>query len=343
VSDPINEEQLERLLAGESSPAEEAAFRRAAADRSGRSDALELMRAVLREDRQWRAIARSLGSGVGEGVARSAEVVRGRPRFAPQLGASASRWRPARLIAASLLIGAVAALGWVVFGGGRVSLRAGGELAWQTAATRSGQRAMVMLPDGTRINLAPASSVRYAWVDGASRQDVYLEGEAYFEVVHRPGRTFAVHAAGVVTEDIGTAFDVRAYGGDGAVRVAVRSGSVAVRGRAEGDGGGVVLRAGEVARADSVHVPVRLAEDADAYFGWTEGRLVFHRVTVAEIVPQLERWYDLEIRVPDPALREQVLTFSLEQETPEQALDLMADLLQVRYERRGRVVTFVAR
>ncbi len=343
MSDPINDEQLERLLAGESSPAEEEAFRRVAADRSGRPDALELMRAVLREDRQWRAIAGSLGWGRGDAIVVSPDVARGRSRFAPQLVASRRPWRPAQLIAASLVLAAVVSAGWVVFGARRSSYRPGGELAWQTTATRPGQRAAITLPDGSRISLAPASSVRYAWVDGAPRQDVYLEGEAYFEVVHQAGRTFAVHAAGVVTEDIGTAFDVRAYGGDGAVRVAVRSGSVAVRARSHGGGAGLVLRAGEVARADSVHAPVRLAEDAGEYFGWTEGRLVFHRATVAEIVPQLERWYDLEIRVSDPALREQVLTFSLEQETPEQALDLIVELLQVHYERRGRVVTLVAR
>src|ERR1051325_1224728 len=112
----------------------------------------------------------------------------------------------------------------------------------QVFASAARQRLNVRLGDGTRVLLAPESRLRLATDFGRQRRDVYVEGEAYFEVQHDSPRPFTVFAANSSTRDIGTAFAVRSYPQDRAVRVVVREGQVALSGAgllAAGGGGRV--------------------------------------------------------------------------------------------------------
>ena len=86
----------------------------------------------------------------------------------------------------------------------------------------------VTLRDGTRLVLWPASRLRIPSDFGLRTRSVELQGEAYFAVVHDASHPFVVTAHGVVTRDVGTAFDIRAYADDPGVRVAVAEGEVAV-------------------------------------------------------------------------------------------------------------------
>src|SRR5204863_7767682 len=86
-------------------------------------------------------------------------------------------------------------------------------------ATRRGQPATLRLPDGTRVDLGVASAIRYAPAYGGRERDVYLEGEAYFEVAPDPKTPFTVYAANAITRDRGTKFGVSAYPGASQVEV----------------------------------------------------------------------------------------------------------------------------
>src|SRR6267378_4397219 len=124
-------------------------------------------------------------------------------------------------------------------------------------ATPRGRRAILRLLDGTEITLNADSRLRAPVSFAARQRDVYLEGEAYFRVVHDAARPFVVHTAGGAIRDIGTAFGVRAYGDAARERVAVVEGAVAVT--------GTPLRAGQVAtrlRSGAVRV-LRGAKVAD--------------------------------------------------------------------------------
>lgn len=86
---------------------------------------------------------------------------------------------------------------------------------------------IVSLGDGSTIRLAPQSTVR---IDTAfrERRNVYLSGEAFFEVARDPKRPFLVHTNGLITKVLGTSFRVTAYDKDARVTVQVRTGKVAV-------------------------------------------------------------------------------------------------------------------
>ncbi len=93
--------------------------------------------------------------------------------------------------------------------------------AMREYVTARGQRAEFRLKDGTRIVLSVATRLRVPADYGARERSLYLEGEAYFDVRHDPGRRFVVHTAHAVTEDLGTRFDVRSYESDSTVQVVV--------------------------------------------------------------------------------------------------------------------------
>lgn len=220
-------------------------------------------------------------------------------------------------------------------------------------ATGKGERATFRLADGTRVTLAADSKLRYAAPFDASARDVYLEGEGYFEVVHDSARPFTVHAGSAVARDIGTAFVVRAYAGDTAVQVVVAEGEVALSAKgAEGGGAGdqsgrasgTRLTRGQLGQLKKGERVVSVESvDVGAYLGWTEGRLVFDETPLPEVARQLGRWYGAEVRLADSALASRRLTASLKDKSLAEVLELMAQSLDVRYERQGAAVVLYPR
>ena len=198
-------------------------------------------------------------------------------------------------------------------------------------ATRRGQRATLRLADGTRVELGVASAIRYASTFGRRARDVYLEGEAYFEVAPDPKKPFTVYAANAITRDRGTKFGVSAYPGASHVEVVVVEGSVDLSGR--------VLGAADLGRLDrGGRVRVEHGVDPAARLGWRIGRLVFRNTPLREALPELGRWYDADLRLGDSALGDYPLTASWRGEPLDRVLDLITAALHIRVARRGSTI-----
>jgi transmembrane sensor len=102
---------------------------------------------------------------------------------------------------------------------------------WTRHRNTTQQGQLFQLPDASRVTLQPGSSLRYTTALAGPRREVYLEGEAFFQVHKNPQRPFLVFTNQVVTTVLGTSFDVKAYPGQAQARVAVREGKVAVQPR----------------------------------------------------------------------------------------------------------------
>jgi transmembrane sensor len=159
-------------------------------------------------------------------------------------------------------------------------------------------------------------------------------------VTHDTLRPFRVHAGSTVIEDLGTEFAVRAYEPARSVRVAVASGSVAVR-RGTNPTPSVVLSPRDVAIVgDTGEVRLTRGADLSQYTAWTGGRLVFDDTPLAQVAEELERWYGVEVRVTDTALLSRHLTTAFDSETLDEVLRVIGMSLDVRYVRKGNVVEF---
>jgi transmembrane sensor len=116
----------------------------------------------------------------------------------------------------------------VVAAAGPVAVAAKGDsagrrnvLSWQTSENKK----VVHLPDGSIVILNKQSSLEYKV---AGIREVTLNGEAYFDIVHRPEQAFLVHTGSIVTRVLGTAFNIKAYSTDKAIEVTVDHGKVQV-------------------------------------------------------------------------------------------------------------------
>ena len=229
--------------------------------------------------------------------------------------------------------------------------------------TAHGQRTVMELADGSRVTLDAASTLRVPndlgvvshpllfWRAAAPRH-VELTGRALFDVEHDDTRPFIVETATATTQDVGTSFVIAAYPEARATEVAVVEGSVALwdrptasstRASSRGDDGPrkappvMLLTAGDVGTLDTKGTAMRRRGVAlESYVSWTRGVLVFDQTPLRDVVAQLGRWYDLDIRLADSALGDRRLTAQIRTETASEALGRIGLTLDLEVELRGR-------
>lgn len=245
----------------------------------------------------------------------------------------------------------VAAAAVIIVGGALVvpRLRSSNETASATIAsarefiTGTGERRTVDLPDGSSVVLGVSSTLRIRDDYGAGAREVDLSGEALFTVGHDEARPFRVHVNEAVVEDLGTEFAVRGYGDTPHVRVAVASGSVAVR-RGTTANTAVVLEPRDVATLGSAgDIAVTRGIDVSRFTAFASGRLIFADAPFVDVASELERWYGVEVDVTDETILERHLTSTFESESLDEVLRVIGMTLDVRYVRNGNRVEFMGK
>ena len=217
--------------------------------------------------------------------------------------------------------------------------------------TARGEHAMVQLLDGSRVTLAPLSTLRILPGFGERTRELSLEGEAMLDVVHDSTRPFRVYVGAAVAEDIGTRFDIRGYADEGSVTVAVAEGAVLLGRRPDSATGdakraaeGVLIRGGGLGRLDEHgRIASRDAAKIGEYFGWANDTLVFDATPMDDVRRSLERWYHVQIRIDDAALRARRVTARFDRHAVRAVIDALATTLDASAEWKGDVVTLVPR
>jgi len=185
-----------------------------------------------------------------------------------------------------------------------------GEGVFNTMSTPKGRQFRVTLPDGTQVWLNAASSIRYPTLFSGQERKVAVTGEAYFEVAKNAAMPFRVSVNNKAEiEVLGTHFNVNAYENEQTIATTLLEGSVRVAALSNGrQPGNVVLRPGQQAQIESAaKTGIRVIENAntDKVMAWKNGIFYFDGVSFAEIMRQMERWYDIEVvyekGVPDIA------------------------------------------
>jgi transmembrane sensor len=216
--------------------------------------------------------------------------------------------------------------------------------------TRRGERATIQLSDGSQLVLAAESRLRIPSDFGDKKRELFLDGEAVFDVAHDATRPFRVYIKDAVAQDIGTRFNLRAYGDDSVVTVAVAEGVVALaprtlpvpvasRGPATATEG-VLLRRGDVGTLGAGG-RVSTIRDAsiDRRLAWVDGRIHFTDRNLADVLRDIGRWYDVDVRVDDARLSSRPLTASFSIQSVDEMAEALALAVNARIERDGRVIT----
>lgn len=151
---------------------------------------------------------------------------------------------------------------------------------------------MLQLADGTKVWLNSQSELKYPMVFDKTKREVYLNGEAYFEVAKNANCPFHVIAKdNIDVEVLGTSFNVRSYPDETSVETVLEEGKVSMS-RGEDK---VILTPGE----RGVYDPGKRIQvngvDTELYTAWRMGRYIFMNEKVEDILKQLTRWYDIEV------------------------------------------------
>jgi ferric-dicitrate binding protein FerR (iron transport regulator) len=173
------------------------------------------------------------------------------------------------------------------------------ELVYNTVTTAKGRVWSISLPDGTRVWLNSASSIRYPLAFTGKDRTVEMTGEAYFEVVHNATQPFKVKVGDQYIEDIGTSFNVNGYTDENAVRTTLLEGAARVRTTDANN----ILRPGEQATVTTGSQTIRVQPgNIEEAIAWKQGFFNFQHADIKTVMRQLSRWYDVNVEykvIPD--------------------------------------------
>ena len=176
-------------------------------------------------------------------------------------------------------------------------------IAWNMLATPKGGQYQLVLPDGSKVWLNAASSIRYPVVFAGNERNVELTGEAYFEVAKDAAKPFHVKTATQDVEVLGTHFNVNAYNDEEAVKTTLLEGKVkVVKQSAIGNPQSAILKPGEQAIAIASpftidHSPFTIdhSPDLELAMAWKNGITAFKSADIKTVMRQVTRWYNVEV------------------------------------------------
>ncbi|MEQ9287838.1 MAG: DUF4974 domain-containing protein [Cyclobacteriaceae bacterium] len=199
----------------------------------------------------------------------------------------------------------------------------------------SGQRSRIVLRDGTKIFLNAESKITYSDQEyGVEFREVYLEGEAYFEVAKNPDVPFLVKTAKLSTTALGTAFNVRAFKDENRTQVSLAEGKVKVvqMGETREASAGIILSPDEEVIFESDNMSKR-AFDPNRVLSWKDGVIYFQETDFQEAIETLERWYNVKFEIRNLENLDGLKgTGTFKNETLENVLKALSYSLEFKYE-----------
>ena len=172
-------------------------------------------------------------------------------------------------------------------------------LSYNTIATPKGGQYQVILPDGSRVWLNAASTLRYPSRFDTEERVVELSGEAYFEIAQiklsdqKTAKPFIVKSQTQEVQVLGTHFNVNTYDDDATAITTLLEGAVNVRSSI--DSRPLRLKPGQqsVVQPGS-QTQVRTA-DLEEAIGWKNGEFIFYNERIEKVMNDIARWYDVEV------------------------------------------------
>lgn len=170
------------------------------------------------------------------------------------------------------------------------------DIAYNTLSTPKGRLFRIALPDGSKVWLNAASSLRYPTVFVGAERRVEVTGEAYFEVAHNSKMPFRVMINNETeVEVLGTHFNINSYTDEKNVNITLLEGAV----RCTYGSDKALLKPGQQARiggvTESGRIDVLNDANVEKVMAWKNGLFNFNDASLEEVMRQLERWYDIEV------------------------------------------------
>lgn len=166
-----------------------------------------------------------------------------------------------------------------------------------TIETRNGSQYQINLPDGTKVWLNAASSLKYPTSFAANERKVELNGEAYFEVAKNEKKPFKIklNNDGEI-KVLGTHFNVNAYPEEESINATLLEGSIAMKSGLQIE----KIVPGEQVKAFSNH-RINIVKDVNLnqVMAWKNGFFSIDAISLQDIMKQVEKWYNVKVIYKD--------------------------------------------
>jgi len=210
----------------------------------------------------------------------------------------------------------------------------------------STEQLAIKLPDGSAVTLSPGASVAYRISADLAEREVYLTGDAFFDISRMPSKPFYVYTKDVVTKVLGTRFFVRAEKLSGQVSIEVVSGRVAVYQKSEKDGNTakVILTPNQktIFKEEKkefvtslVDLPKLVSTNED---NQKPVSFQFEEEPLSSVVQRLKGAYGVNIQIENQKLNECPLTADLSDFSLYEQLDMICAATKSHYIRKGTVI-----
>ena len=195
-----------------------------------------------------------------------------------------------------------------------------------------GKRGKLTLSDGTKVWLNSGSRLVYPLVFSKDKREVYLQGEAIFDVAHNKEKAFKVLSDNQEISVLGTVFNVSVYPGDDAQQTVLKEGSVLVTYKEEKKQ--LKMAPGDFSEYNTASKKIATRKvDPDVYFSWRDGELTLNRTDLGSIVKKLSRYYNVEIAIKNEDLQNETFSGKLDlKETLEDVLLTIRNTSEFQYE-----------
>jgi ferric-dicitrate binding protein FerR (iron transport regulator) len=146
----------------------------------------------------------------------------------------------------------------------------------------------ITLVDGTKVWLNAASKLKFPVVFTDSIRQIYLEGEAFFDVAHN-GKPFIVNSGDIDIEVLGTAFNISAYSDDNDIKTTLVDGSIKLR---TPEIHKTLLPSEQaIVSKENFEINIRTV-NTTRYTSWVNGKIEFNNESLDVVMKRLSRWYD---------------------------------------------------
>lgn len=208
-----------------------------------------------------------------------------------------------------------------------------GKLVYNIIRIPYGKKFEVQLSDGTLVHLNAGTSLRYPlqFIKNKNRQ-VYLLGEAYFEVEKDKTHPFIVNTQNINVEVLGTQFNVDTYTENISTDVVLAEGKVSLYKDQKTRETPVYLRPGEKGSVVKNHSEIKIEQvNTDYYTAWVKGSLVFKNATFEDIIKKLERHYNVTFINRNKMLGKEIFNARFDNEPIEVVLKYFSDSYAIDY------------
>ena len=205
------------------------------------------------------------------------------------------------------------------------------------STTSRGQKLIITMNDGSRVYLNSSSTLSYPATFPSDKREVFLEGEAFFEVIRNENRPFVIHSRNITTRVLGTSFNVNAFDANN-ISVSVATGKVQVDiddasgTTTSNPSNSVVLLPDQQAIYQKQNGLTITNIDAERFIAWKNNTLHFEDASLQEVAIVLERWYNVKIGFDDARIKKCRISGQYKDQTLNSVLKSIQYMYKINYE-----------